>query len=66
MKKIDLPNLPRIEIKSKGPSKKAVLAEVLVGAAIAAGITYAVKKLIDQHHAKEAKPKKRPKKRSKS
>jgi len=52
LKKINLPNLPIIEIKKKGASKKKVLAEVLVGAAIASGLTYTVKKMIDAHHAR--------------
>lgn len=54
MKNIGIGNLPTISIKRK-PEKKKVLAEVLVGAAVAAGITYTVKKLIDRHHADEAK-----------
>ncbi|MBU1975060.1 MAG: hypothetical protein KKG59_01510 [Nanoarchaeota archaeon] len=60
-KNVNLPKLSNyratIEFKKKGPAKKKVLAEVLVGAAIASGITFAVKKMIDEHHKREQKQK---------
>ena len=55
MKKINIPNFPEIHLRKQHPAKKKILAEVLVGAAVAAGITYSVKKLIDMHHAAEKK-----------
>lgn len=56
LKKVKVPKISdyQIEIKKK-PHKQKVLAEVLAGAAIAGGVTLAVKALIDSHHKKPAK-----------
>lgn len=66
MKKIDIPDMPRIEIKKKSAGKKKMLAEVLVGAAVAAGVTYTVKQMLEKHHKpKKAKTAKKTKKTAK-